>query len=279
MSESSAAAPADPVAPEAPADPAETHPAAPAATPAEGTPPRRGRSPRGWRDGGSSTRRWGWEVFGWAVLALGAGVIASATLATLVGGEVGSILGRLALWACFGAAIVVAFARSRPRGLLRFRAVDVLYGIALGGMLRLAQGTIDTATGGSGAWPSYPSLPGRLPPGWWFDELLTTAVIAPVLEEFFFRAVILVAVYTAVRRLGGRALAAITAALVSIGLFVLAHAVVGSLSLGPAASLALVGLVTSVLVLATGRIWGAVLVHVVYNATWVALATVGTLLT
>jgi hypothetical protein len=36
--------------------------------------------------------------------------------------------------------------------------------------------------------------------------------------------------------------------------------------------------VNSFIVLSTGRIWGAILAHVVYNGLWVALATVGTLL-
>ena len=44
------------------------------------------------------------------------------------------------------------------------------------------------------------------------------------------------------------------------------------------ASLALVGLTASLLVLLTGRLWPAVLAHVVYNGLWVAMATVGTLL-
>lgn len=239
---------------------------------------RRPRTRRDWRDGGRSTRRWGWEVFGWAVLALGVGLIASATLVTVLGGEVGATLSIIVTWLTLLAAIILAFTRSRPRGLLRFHPVDVLYGVALGGMLRLAQGWIAGAAEGSTAWPSYPSIDGRLPPRWWFDELLSTVVIAPVLEELFFRAVILVAVYTAVRRLAGRAFGAVAATLSSIGLFVVAHAVLAPLTLAATAPLGLLALVGSILVLATGRIWGAVLVHVVYNVTWVALATIGTLL-
>jgi uncharacterized protein len=263
MTDTSAASPSGPAAVDAPEDDRSE---------------RRPRGRRDWRDGGRSTRRWGWEVLGWALLALGAGLIASATLVTVVPGEWGSVLGLVVSWIAFLAVIVVALMRSRPRGLLRFRPVDLLYGVALGGMLRLAQGTMAGAFGEPTVWPTYPSIGGALPPRWWFDEALGTVLIAPVLEEFLFRAVILVAVYTAVRRLAGRAFGAVAATLASIGLFVLAHAVLAPLSLGAAASLVLLALVASVLVLSTGRIWGAVLVHIVYNATWVALATVGTLL-
>ena len=89
---------------------------------------------------------------------------------------------------------------------------------------------------------------------------------------------VLVAVYSAVRRLAGKAVAAFSATVVSTALFVMAHAILAPLTVDALVSLALVGIVGSVLVLATGRIWGAVLVHVVYNASWVALATAGTLL-
>lgn len=274
MSESSAATPADAVASEASGEPDDR-----AAGVDDGRSARRPRSRREWLDGGTSTRRWGWEVFGWALLALGAGLIASAAFTTLVGGELGATLSLVATWTSLAVAVVLAFRRSVPRGLLRFHPVDVLYGVALGGMLRLAQGWIAGATGGSTAWPSYPSVDGRLPPRWWFDELVATVVAAPLLEEFFFRAVIVVAVYAAVRRIAGRAFGAVAAASASVGLFVLAHAVLTPLELGPTASLVLLALVAAVLVLSTGRIWGAVLTHVVYNATWVALATLGTLLT
>ncbi|MGO3233789.1 MAG: CPBP family glutamic-type intramembrane protease, partial [Microbacterium sp.] len=43
-------------------------------------------------------------------------------------------------------------------------------------------------------------------------------------------------------------------------------------------SLTLVGLTCGLLVLLTGRIWGAVLTHMVFNGAWVMLALVGTLL-
>lgn len=239
---------------------------------------RRPSAPREWRVGGTSTQRWGWELVGWSVLLLGAGVLGSATLALFVGGEAGSILSRLALWVALAAAIVLAFARSRPRGLLRFRPIDLLWGLVLGVALRLVQGWLEIAAGGSGAWPVYPSLAGQLPSGWWFDQLLTGVVAAPVLEELFFRGVVLVAVYTAVRRIAGRGVAVATSAIASTGLFVLAHAVLGALTWDAVLSLGLLGLVASGLVLLTGRVWPAVLAHVVYNGTWIALATVGTLL-
>ena len=64
----------------------------------------------------------------------------------------------------------------------------------------------------------------------------------------------------------GRLTAGLVALLVSTGLFVLVHGLDRStLAAGCVLSLALLGLVCGLLVLLTGRIWGAVLVHVVFN--------------
>lgn len=238
----------------------------------------RPRRRREWTEGGSSVRRWGWEMFGWAVLAFGVGVLGSAAADALIGGEAGAVVGRILLWVAYATPVVIALRRSRPRGLLRVRPIDLLYGVVLGGALRLAQGWLQIAAGGTGAWPSYPSLNGALPPGWAFDQVVTAIVVAPVIEEFFFRGLVLVAVYSAVRRLAGRTVAAPTAAVVSTALFLLAHAVFAPMTWDAVVSVSLVGLTASALVLLTGRIWGAVLVHLVYNGSWVVLATVGTLL-
>lgn len=243
--------------------------------------PRRPRSPRRrrtWVEGGTSVQHWGWELLGWAVLALGAGLVAGAALNEFLPQPLGSTLSLLALWVAFAVPVLLAFRRSVPRALLRFRPLDLLYALALGILLRIVQGWLDMAAGGTGAWPAYPTAGGALPSGWLFDELVAATVVGPVLEEFFFRGLILVAAYTAVRRLAGRGVAGFAATLVSTGLFVAAHALLVPAAWDQALSLALVGIVASLLVLLTGRIWAAVLMHVVYNGMWVALATVGTLL-
>lgn len=88
--------------------------------------------------------------------------------------------------------VVYALTRSRPAGLLRFRVLDVLYAAALGVMLRLAQGWIEVASYGRAAFPSYALIDGRLFPWWWLTDGLAVAVGAPVVDEFFFRGVVLV---------------------------------------------------------------------------------------
>lgn len=66
--------------------------------------------------------------------------------------------------------------------------------------------------------------------------------------------------------------AGVAAVLVSTGLFVLVHVLVASITADQFLATTLLGLTCGTLVVQTGRIWGAVMVHIVYNATFLALA-------
>jgi len=232
------------------------------------------RRHRPWWRGGSSVQRWNAEVLSWALIGLGAGM--------LLGAFIGGVLGTLALWIALLVPVVLATRRGIPRGILAFRPVDLLYGIVLGMALRLTQGWLAIALGGTGALPSYASLDGRLPSLWWLTDGMSGVVVAPVIEEFFFRGVLLVAILTIVRRLTGRAGSAIgiggvVAVVASAALFVAAHLLTSRMTMDAVGGLILLGLVTGSLVAFTGRIWPAVLVHVVYNGLGVGLTVVGTL--
>ncbi|MER7796453.1 type II CAAX endopeptidase family protein [Microbacterium sp. NPDC096154] len=236
---------------------------------------RRSSSTRTWLEGSRTARKWDTELIGWAALIVGAGVITSVLLRLLIPTTTGQILAALALWASLAAPVVLAFRRGRPRGLLRFRWTDVLYGIVIGGALRVVQGWLEVAAGGSGAFPTYPLLNGQLPDLWWFTALVGPVLIAPAVEEFLFRGVVLVAVFRIARRgLDGAALAIVA----STGAFVAMHAITGMSSWEEPVTLTIVGMTCAVIVLLTGRIWGAVLVHLVFNASAVALALAGTML-
>lgn len=233
----------------------------------------RAASTRTWLEGSRTARRWDTDLLGWAALGLGAGAIGSVLLRTLISNQTGSLLAAVTLWAGMAVPIVIAFRRSRPRGLLRFHPVDLLYALVIGGALRIIQGWLAMAAGDSGRFPSYPLIDGNLPGLWWMTSLVAPVVIAPVIEEFLFRGVIVVTVFRLARRgLDGAALALVA----SGAAFVALHALTGMPSWAEPASLAIFAIACTLLVLLTGRIWGAVLVHVVFNASAVALALIGT---
>ncbi|MDF2044638.1 MULTISPECIES: CPBP family intramembrane glutamic endopeptidase [Microbacterium] len=237
---------------------------------------RRRRPHRAWREGGATTAPWGLELLGWATAAAGAGALVARALAPVLPASSSAIVSQAVIWVSLAVPVVWAWSRSRPRGLLAFRAVDVLYGAVLGVTLRFVQGALAQAESGPLPWPSTPSVDGALPDGFVVDAI-SAVVVAPVLEELLFRGVVLVCAYTIVRRWAGRVAGGIAATAISAALFVSAHLLAATLSVPDVWALALVGVVTAVLVLGTGRLWGAVATHIVFNATGVVLVAVGTL--
>lgn len=236
------------------------------------------RRPRDdWRLGGRTVRRWRLSLLAVALISLGVGVLLSAGIGTLWAGPSAAIVSTLVLWIGMLVPVVLAFTRSTPVGLLRFRAVDMLFGVALGLLLRFVQGWLEVGFGGTGALPSYSVIGGEVSAGWLAWEAAGAVLVAPALEEFFFRGVVIVVVYQALRRSGGRVAASVASIAVSTALFVLLHGVSGSASPDGVAAAGLLGVVCGLLVVLTGRIWGAVLVHVAYNATFVGLALLGTM--
>lgn len=240
-------------------------------------PPRLGRSRRtDWRLGGTAVRRWDSIVLAIALLSLGIGAFGSALVSSVWVSPWSGLVSTAALWVGMLFAVVYAFSRGRPAGLLTLRPVDVLFGLVLGLFLRMLQGWLTDA--GAQPMPSIATLDGAIPSTWFLTEALPGALIAPAVEEFFFRTVLLVTVYSLLRRPAGRFAAALAAVLVSTAAFILMHAVDGSLPIAEALPLGAVGLTCALLVMLTGRIWGAVVVHIVYNTAMLVIVAAGTVL-
>lgn len=237
--------------------------------------PRRRR--RRWREGGSSTLRWNGEVLGWAVCAVGAGTLGASLAPLVFPVETSDAAARAVVWLSMAVPIALAFSRSRPRGLLRLRAVDLVYGLVFGTLLRLAEGAVLVATQGSAPWPSTFSTDGALPPGFVLDAV-SGALVTPTLEELFFRGVVLVSAFALLRNRVGAIAAGTAAVALSTALFVAAHTLTAPRDAWELVAITLLGVVAGAFVLGTGRIWSAVAVHVVYNASGFALLAAGTLL-
>lgn len=240
--------------------------------------PRRRRRRNDWRQGGSSVRRWREMLLAWSLVSLGAGVLLGYLILWLQPAAAWSgYAATAALWLGMLVPVVLGLRASRPAGLLQFRAADVLIGLGFGVMLRLAQGLIQQVVEGQASFPGILLIDGVLPVSWWFTDAAAAGIVGPVLEEFFFRGVVLVAVYALLRRPAGPVAAGIAALLVSTAVFIASHLVGGALSVEAVLSIGLVGAVCAMLVLVTGRIWAGVIAHVVYNLSALALALAGAL--
>ena len=232
-----------------------------------------------WRLGGRTVLRWREGLLAIALISLGVAVLAGSMIATVWQSPWAAASATVIVWIGMLVPVVWAFTRSRPIGLLRVRALDVLYGLVLGGLLRTTQGWIEGLDGTPAALPTLTRIDGSWGVSTIAFDVVAPVVLAPVVEEFFFRAVVLISLYTVLRRPFGKLTAGLVAALASTALFVVVHGISGGAAVSDVVSLSLLGAVCAALVLLTGRIWGAVLVHIVYNASYVALALVGSAMT
>ena len=177
-------------------------------------------------------------------------------------------------------AAAVAFASrsgiAAALGLGSWRWTDVVVGVSIGLVVRAAVELITPSTGsglgGTGFGPvESPAL-----------RMVATVVLAlgvivvsPVVEEVFFRGLVARAMVDALQPLGST-VAGVVAVLVSTGAFVALHlipsgaAVPVALIVGTAG----VGLGAGILTILTGRLAGAITVHVVFNALGVVILLV-----
>lgn len=235
------------------------------------TAPRRHRRRTDWRQGGRAVSRWDTSVLAAVGIGGGAGVVVAGLVARIPAPWAPAV-SLLVLWAGMLAAVAFAFTRARPAGLLALRPTDLVWGVGVGLALRAAQGFASGAN--SAPFPSSNVKTGE-GPAELLGDALAAGLAGPFVEEFFFRAVLLVALFQLLRRNLGYVAAALTATLVSAGAFICLHAAFASLSLADGLQLFFVGAACAALVVLTGRIWGAVLAHVVYNVTFVLLGLIG----
>ncbi len=231
---------------------------------------------RDWRDGGRTVKPWDEGVLAIALIIFGSALLIAAAIRGFDPAGAASTVANVVMLVGMLVAVAIAFARARPRPLLQLRAIDILYGVTFGLALRLLQGAMAVAAGDDGALPSYAAAQQEVGTAWLFADVGSFLLIAPAIEEFFFRAVLLVTAYSVIRRIAGRVPAVLTALTISTVAFVLTQAWTQGTSWEAWVTPMIVGLACSALVLCTGRIWGAVLVHFVFNASYVVLALIGT---
>ncbi|WP_104130466.1 CPBP family intramembrane glutamic endopeptidase [Cryobacterium sp. N21] len=152
---------------------------------------------------------------------------------------------------------------------LRFsvRGIDLIWGLGVGLLARTVASLIEILGYGS-IGSAGVRLGDTVYDAWWlFGALLAPVLLAPIIEELFFRGLVLRAVYG---RVAARWAAPIAIAVSGLT-FALMHLV--ALDLSDLATVAVVGsstlifgLAAASLSLATGRIGGAMIAHVTFNA-------------
>jgi len=213
------------------------------------------------------------------------GVVAAVTLVILVTVAVSRAwildphlalaLSYLAVWVPLLGAVLAACYLHGTRSLRRdlgfwFHPLDLLWGLAVGLLARVVASLIEIVgygqMGSAGATLGEPVYD-----FWWlFGALLAPVLLAPLVEELYFRGVLLRAVKTVTRERGAsRTVAVAIAMVVSALIFALVHIVTlqqADAALVVGLSTFVFGLGAAVIALTTGRIGGAVIAHITFNA-------------
>jgi membrane protease YdiL (CAAX protease family) len=230
-----------------------------------------------------------WDVL-YAALALAAVVIASSVVGDVllrspgVPPLVSVVVSYLVIWVPLLAAVVFATVGLGRAGALRrlglrLRPLDLLWGVGIGLVARVLDALVNLGVVGSTGLEPVPTIDGGPAVGVLVVTVLARVLLAPVVEEVFFRGLLqrstarLLSTPTRLDAWGASVMAVITTSLV----FALMHVLVGSFSpaglLVTLVSTTVFGLLVGTLAARTGRIGGAIVAHVVFNglavaATW-----------
>ena len=180
------------------------------------------------------------------------------------------LLSYLAVWVPLLGAVVACYLRgsrslSRDFG-LRFRPLDLLWGLAIGLLARVAASLLEIMGYGQ-MGSSAVTLEQPVYDGWWvFGVILAPIILAPVIEELFFRGLLLRALLAA---MSAPVPIKATAIMISAAIFAALHIVEagsGTAALVVGLSTFVVGVATATLAVLTGRLGGAVIAHITFNA-------------
>ena len=218
---------------------------------------------------------------GSALLPAALGVTGAMALIVIVGSanvtddRVALLLSYLGVWVPLLGAVAVASGRLGAATLsslrLSVRPIDLIWGLGVGLLARTGTSLIEIW-----GYGSIGSVGARLGEtvydGWWlFGVLLAPVILAPFVEEVFFRGLVLRAVHDRAAAHGAQGAAAPIAIAVSGITFALMHLM--ALDLSSTATVAVIasstlifGLAVAWLALATGRIGGAIIAHITFNA-------------
>ena len=190
----------------------------------------------------------------------------------VISADVQTPLSYLVTWVPMAGAVIVYIAM-RPRNAratLRWgiRWIDLLWGAALGIACRMIAIVTSLAVYGNTGLGQAPTIGGAVDPWLVFGALIAPIVIAPVIEELFFRGLALGSLYDEVGGAKRRGASAAIAIVVTTVLFTAVHLIgvpTEQAAIATAVPVFVLGAALAGTTLATGRIGAAIIGHVVFN--------------
>ena len=189
----------------------------------------------------------------------------------------------------YAAIVAVVVVASRRKGLgtlaadfgLRFRPIDILIGLGLGIVAKIFAVALTVVTiQVTNHSPESGNFELSSSPLWIvLNGFVVAALVAPFVEELFFRGLVLRAANNRVLRRGGTAARAVTTAILASSLsFALLHLYQSpdvTLLIILGGSTLFIGVVNSRVTLSTGRLGAAIIAHAFYNGSSVVFALLG----
>lgn len=179
------------------------------------------------------------------------------------------------LGACLFACFVTGTRSLRADYGLRITALDVLFGLGAGLLLRAFASVVEIAFYGrmSGLGVQFGDI---VYDGWWvFGTLLAPILLAPFIEELFFRGLVQRTARRVSERIMPARLAVFVSIVVSAALFAVLH-LTESTNATAAAVLGIstfaLGLTSALIAALTGRIGGSIVAHMSFNGSLVLAA-------
>ncbi|MEV7873729.1 hypothetical protein [Microbacterium sp. NPDC089188] len=197
------------------------------------------------------------------VIAVAVGSLASVAFDGATGRSVGSVLAAFLL----GATGMSLMVRTRLAGFFSLRGLDVLWALVAGAVLPFITGVFASNLG-------FPAL-AALSPRW-----LLLGVVAPFVVVLGLTFFAIAFVYPAAETFAATYLSPVWSRVVAGAVSAVAFAIVplvfsGTVSGMPRALLIGLGIAASVFVALSRRVWGPVLMSMVFTAVWVAMSVAG----
>lgn len=197
------------------------------------------------------------------VVAVVVGLLGTVAFDGAAGRSVGSVLAAIVV----GGTGIGLMARARPEGFFRLTGLDVLWALVLGAVLPFVTGV----AAGSVGWPAFAALS----PRWLLLGVVAPFIVAVMLTLFAIGFVYPAALSYASTRFTPTVARVVAGSVAAVAFAVVPLVFAGTVSGMPVALLVGLGIAASVFVGLSGRVWGPVIMGIVFTGVWVALSVAG----
>lgn len=207
-----------------------------------------------------------WKPLAIAGAALVVGLVVGLLVTVAFDGAAGHSLGGVLASVVVGGTGIALLTWYRPAGFLRLRALDVLWAIVLGAIMPFIAGVF----AGGGGWPAFAALSPR-----WLILGVAAPFIALLMLTFFATGLVYALTLRAAASLAPLWSRVAAGAAAAIAFAIVPLVFRGDVSGMPVALPVVLGVALAVFVGLSQRLWGPVLMSLVFTAVWVALSVAG----